>query len=69
VAILYALTNGFMDDVEVSEIKNWENDFHKYLDAQAKKVLALIADKKELSEEVVSALEKAIKEFKEIYAK
>ena len=69
VAILYALTNGFIDDVEVSEIKNWENDFHKYLDAQAKKVLALIAEKKELSEEVVSALEKAINEFKEVYAK
>jgi len=69
VAILYALTNGFMDDVEVSEIKNWENDFHKYLDAQAKKVLALIAEKKELSEEVVSALEKEINEFKEVYAK
>jgi F-type H+-transporting ATPase subunit alpha len=69
VAILYALTNGFMDDVEVSEIKNWENDFHKYMDAQAKKVLALIAEKKELTEEVVSALEKEIKEFKEVYAK
>jgi F-type H+-transporting ATPase subunit alpha len=67
VAILYALTNGFMDDVEVSEIKNWENNFHKYLDAQAKKVLALIAEKKELTDEVINVLEKAIKEFKETY--
>ncbi len=67
VAILYALINGFMDDVAIDKIKEWENDFHKYLDTQAKEVLSLITEKKELSEEVVAALEKAIKEFKEIY--
>lgn len=67
VAILYALINGFMDDVAIDKIKEWENDFHKYLDTQAKEVLSLITEKKELSEEVVVALEKAIKEFKEIY--
>jgi F-type H+-transporting ATPase subunit alpha len=67
VAILYALTNGFMDDVAVEKIKSWENDFHKFLDAQAKNAIALIAEKKELSEEVAAALEKAIRDFKEIY--
>jgi F-type H+/Na+-transporting ATPase subunit alpha len=69
VAILYALTNGFVDDVEVAEIRNWEKDFHKYLDSSAKEVITLIAEKKELTEEVVTALEKAIHDYKEIYAK
>jgi len=69
VAILYALVNGFVDDVEVAEIRNWEKDFHKYLDSSAKEVITLIAEKKELSDEVVAALEKAIKEFKEVYQK
>ncbi|EKE19693.1 MAG: hypothetical protein ACD_8C00124G0042 [uncultured bacterium] len=69
VSILYALVNGFLDDVEVVEIRNWEADFHKYLDSQAKETLSLIADKKELSDEVVASIEKAIKEFKEIYQK
>lgn len=67
VAILYALTNGFIDDVAVDKIKEWENDFHKYLDAQAKKTISLVKEKKELSEDVVKAIEKSIKEFKEIY--
>ncbi|MDD5464430.1 MAG: F0F1 ATP synthase subunit alpha, partial [Candidatus Moranbacteria bacterium] len=67
VAILYALTNGFLDDVAVEEIKTWEKDFHKYLDSNAKELIALISEKKELSEDVISALEKAIKEFKDIY--
>lgn len=67
VSILYALTNGFLDDVEVENVKIWENDFQKYMKSTKKDVLDLIAEKKELSEEVVTALEKAIKEFKETY--
>ena len=67
VAIIYALTNGHLDGVEVEKIKEWENDFHKYLRSQAKYVIEIITEKKELSDEVIEALEKAIKEFKEIY--
>ncbi len=67
VAILYALTNGFMDDVVVEKVKVWENDFQKYMKSSGKAVLDMIAEKKELSEEVVASLEKAIKEFKEVY--
>ncbi|EKD23627.1 MAG: hypothetical protein ACD_81C00211G0007 [uncultured bacterium] len=65
VAILYALTNGFMDDVAVEQVMTWEKAFHTYLDQQAKDVITLIATKKELSEDVVTALEKAIKDFKD----
>ncbi|NTU66484.1 MAG: F0F1 ATP synthase subunit alpha [Candidatus Moranbacteria bacterium] len=67
VAILYAVTNGFTDDVEVSKVRDWEKDFHKYLKSSKKEVLELIASKKELSEDVIAALEGAIKEFKEVY--
>ncbi len=67
VAILYALANGFLDDVEVEKVREWENDFHKFMDAQAKDVIKAISEKKELNDEVVAGLEKAIKEFKETY--
>ncbi|HRY82807.1 MAG TPA: F0F1 ATP synthase subunit alpha [Candidatus Moranbacteria bacterium] len=67
VAILYALTNGFLDDTAVEKIKKWEEDFQKYMYSSAKDVLKLIADKKELNDDVVAKLEKAIKEFKEVY--
>lgn len=69
VAILYALANGFVDDVPVEEIHAWELDFHKYLDSSAKEVVMMIAEKKELSDEVVASLEKAIREYKEVYTK
>ncbi|MFA6159534.1 MAG: F0F1 ATP synthase subunit alpha [Parcubacteria group bacterium] len=67
VAILYALTNGFIDDVAVEKIRTWETDFQKYMNSSAKEVLTLIAEKKELTEDVVVKLEKAIKDFKEVY--
>jgi F-type H+/Na+-transporting ATPase subunit alpha len=67
VAILYAVTNGFLDDVAVENVQSWEKDFHKYLSSSQKEVLKLIAEKKELAEDIVKKLEKAIKEFKEIY--
>ncbi|MFZ2975567.1 MAG: F0F1 ATP synthase subunit alpha [Candidatus Moraniibacteriota bacterium] len=67
VAILYALTNGFIDDVAVEKIRTWETDFQKYLNSSAKEVLTLIAEKKELTEDVIEKLEKAIKDFKDIY--
>ena len=67
VAIIYAVTNGFLDDVKVEEVQKWEEDFHKYLQTNQKTVLDLIAEKKELTDEVVTKLEKAIKDFKETY--
>jgi F-type H+-transporting ATPase subunit alpha len=67
VAIIYAVTNGFLDDVVVEKVKDWEKDFHKYLGTSQKDVLELIVKEKELNDKVVAKLEKAIKEFKEIY--
>lgn len=66
VAILYCLANGFLDDVEVSTVRDWENGFHKFMNSQKKEVLNLIAEKKELSDDVVKKLENAINEFKEM---
>jgi F-type H+/Na+-transporting ATPase subunit alpha len=67
VAILYALTQGFMDDVAVEKVKAWENDFHKFMKTEGKEALAAIAEKKELTDDVVAVLEKSIKDFKKVY--
>jgi len=34
VAIIYALTNGYLDEVDVPQIRAWERDFHVYLRTQ-----------------------------------
>ena len=67
VAIIYALTNGYLDDVAVEKVQNWEAEFHKYMKDMKRDVLELIKEKKELTEEVENALKKAIEEYKEVY--
>ncbi len=67
VAILYALTSGYLDDVPVEKMQKWEENFHKYMKDMKSDVLVMIKEKKELTEEVESALKKAIEEYKEVY--
>ncbi|MDP1846087.1 MAG: F0F1 ATP synthase subunit alpha [Candidatus Moranbacteria bacterium] len=67
VAILYALTSGYLDDVPVENVQKWEKEFHEYIKEMKSDVLAMIKEKKELTEEVESALKKAIEEYKEVY--
>ncbi len=65
VAVLYALTQGFLDDVAVEKIKEWEAGFHKYLESQQKELMKSIATEKDLTDDVKSKLEKAINDYKE----
>jgi F-type H+-transporting ATPase subunit alpha len=67
VAILFALTNGYLDDIAVSDIQKWEKEFHKYMKDMKSDVLRLIKEKNELTEEVENKLKKAVIEFKEVY--
>lgn len=63
-AILYAGVNGCLNDVAVEQVKEWENNFHKFLDIQKKDLLKAIATEKELNEKIESQLKQAIEEFK-----
>ena len=69
VAILYAATNGFLDDVPVSRVVEWKHDFFQFMrTAHAdlnRTIDATKTDKKFPSPELKDALEAAIKEFKQ----
>ena len=64
VMIIYAVTNGYLDDVPVREIKPWENAFHRWIDANRPEIGAAIERDKELTDETEEALKAAIEEFK-----
>jgi F-type H+-transporting ATPase subunit alpha len=68
VAIIYALTNGFLDDVDAAQIRVWERDFHSYLRAQRPQILESIRTEKSLTKENEQALVAAIKQYKELFA-
>ena len=65
VAIIYAATNGYLDDVPVEKVGEWETAFHKFLDRNAVDMLKEIQEKKELTTEIEESLKTSIKNFKE----
>ena len=68
VAAIYAVTNGYLDDFEVSQIKPWENGFHQFLDEQAADFLAELEEEKALTDELTEKLVKAIESYNEQFA-
>ncbi|WP_071393291.1 F0F1 ATP synthase subunit alpha [Bacillus tuaregi] len=66
VAILYALTRGFLDDIPVADIRRFEGDFYAWLDQNRKELLDHIATTKELPSD--DDMASAINGFKKTFA-
>jgi F-type H+/Na+-transporting ATPase subunit alpha len=64
VAIIYAVTNGYLDDVPVPHIRQWERDFLDYLEAQHSAVLNDLRTKKTLDDDLTGRLKAAVAAFK-----
>jgi F-type H+-transporting ATPase subunit alpha len=64
VAILFAGTNGLLDDVEVKDLRAFEDGFYPYLESSAPAVLTDIATKKALDDDIKKRLTDAIKDYK-----
>ena len=67
VAIIFAATQGFLDNIPAEQIKIFENKFHEYLKIEQKELLNEIKEKKELTEEIDKKLREAIEEFKKSF--
>jgi F-type H+-transporting ATPase subunit alpha len=63
VVIIYAVTNGYLDDVEVPHIRQWERDFLDYVEASHAAVLNDIRTKKALDDDLTKRLKAAIEAF------
>jgi F-type H+/Na+-transporting ATPase subunit alpha len=66
VMIIYAVTNGFLDDVDVSAIREWERGFHEFVAAQFPQVGERLRSEKVLSKEIEADLKRAMDEYKKI---
>jgi F-type H+-transporting ATPase subunit alpha len=67
VMVIYAVTQGFLDDVDVNHILGWEKSFLEYVRAAHPGIGAAIRDEGVLSEETEKGLRKAIEEHKRIF--
>ncbi len=68
VIIIFAGTQGFIDDLPVSAIKAFEAGLHGYMDSVQPQLLRKIRAEKALSESLRAELLEALKEFKERFA-
>jgi len=65
VMILYAVTNGYLDDVPVDRIRPVEESFHKYMQTTHPDIGKAIASEKTLSDDTEEKLKKAAADFKQ----
>jgi F-type H+/Na+-transporting ATPase subunit alpha len=67
VIIIFAGNNGFLDDLEVSKCRAFETALYRHLDTSHGALLAKLAEKKQIDDEIKAALMKAIGEAKEAF--
>jgi F-type H+-transporting ATPase subunit alpha len=63
VALIYAGTNGYLDNIALSDVRAYETDLYKFLDARHAQVFKDIVAKKQLDDSTKAALDNAVKEF------
>jgi F-type H+-transporting ATPase subunit alpha len=67
VVMIYAATNGYLENYPVSECRRYERELYQFLDTNHPGLLKEIADKKDIKGEPTEKLKKALAEFGEIF--
>ena len=65
VSILYAVINGYLDDVPVDKVMVFEGAFHRFMETSHPEIGQRIDTEKQISDETEDALKQAINEFKQ----
>jgi F-type H+-transporting ATPase subunit alpha len=67
VVVLWAGQNGFVDDVPVAKIKDFQHKLTDFMTTRKMELMARIAKEKELKDATVNDLKAAVTEFKQTY--
>ena len=67
VAVIFAASNGYLDDVESDSVPDWEDQFRNYMRDSHGEILDSIREEKQLSDETEQSLRDAIEHFNENY--
>ena len=61
---LYAVENGYLDDVELEKVGDFEAALHNFMHSERKQLMAEIREKAEYTDEIAAALKDSLEEFK-----
>ncbi len=64
IVLIFAGTRGYLDDVEVADIGEFENGLYPFMEAKFPQILEQIREKKTLDKDLENELAKAVQEFK-----
>ena len=67
VAVLWCVQNGYMDDVAVEKLKDFQAKLSDYLVSRKAELMGRISKEKALSDALTNDLKAAITEFKQTY--
>jgi F-type H+-transporting ATPase subunit alpha len=65
VMILYAVTNGYLDDTPVDKISSFEEAFHRFMETNHPNIGKAIASEKALNDKTEEELKNAITQFQQ----
>jgi F-type H+-transporting ATPase subunit alpha len=68
IVIIFAATNGYLDDLPVNAGRKFEEELYKFLDTQRTQVLKTLAEKKQVDDEMRKMLKEALDDFKARFA-
>ena len=61
---LYAVENGYLDDIELGKVSDFEASLHNFMHSERKELMAEIREKPEYTDEVAAALKDSLEEFR-----
>jgi F0F1-type ATP synthase alpha subunit len=64
VVIIFAASNGFVDDVPVARVKDFERDLYRFMETQYKPLADRIAKEKKFDADIEKQVRTMIEEFK-----
>jgi len=67
VTILYAGVNGYIDDIDPSDVVRFETEFHDFIESKYSSLITDLNAKKKIDDDIKEVLETAINEFKTIF--
>jgi F-type H+/Na+-transporting ATPase subunit alpha len=63
VAVIWAATNGFIDEVPVDRVRSWESQYVEYLQTAGHDLMATIKEKRALDDDMTAALRTLTEQF------
>ncbi len=67
ILIIYAGNEGYLDDVDITNVQKFESELYKFIEAQYSDLLPSIKDKKKIDDDLKSKIDKALEDFKKVF--